>query len=76
MIGALLTEAVRRMLAACKILNNAGLIQLNGYFAAMAVGAFFPLALPQHYSPWRRRLAGVLRIAMFVRSQSGACRCW
>jgi urea transporter len=42
-IGALLAEAIGRALAASKALNEGGLIPLNGYFAAMAVGAFFPL---------------------------------
>src|SRR5262245_5401272 len=42
-IGAILAEVVGRTLSASKILNEGGLIPLNGYFAAMAVGAFFPL---------------------------------
>jgi len=42
-IGAILAEAVGRSLVASKSLNDSGLIPLNGYFAAMAVGAFFPV---------------------------------
>jgi len=44
-IGAILAEAVGRTLSASKILNEGSLIPLNGYFAAMAVGAFFPLGV-------------------------------
>lgn len=41
-IGAILAEALGRALAASKSLNESGLIPLNGYFAAMAVGVLFP----------------------------------
>lgn len=44
-IGAILAEVVGRTLSASKILNEGSLIPLNGYFAAMAVGAFFPLGV-------------------------------
>jgi urea transporter len=43
-IGAILAEAVGRALSAPKTLNVGGLIPLNGYFAALAVGVFFPVA--------------------------------
>jgi len=42
-LGAILAAAVGRALTVSKPLNESGLIPLNGYFAAMAVGAFFPL---------------------------------
>ncbi len=41
-IGAVLAQMVGRTLSASKVLNEGGLIPLNGYFAAMAVGVFFP----------------------------------
>jgi len=42
-LGAILAQMVGRTLSASRLLNDGGLIPLNGYFAAMAVGAFFPL---------------------------------
>ena len=64
-IGALLAEAVGRALAASKRLNEGGLIPLNGYFAAMAVGAFFPLnAGTVLLAGAAAALAAVLTIAM------------
>lgn len=63
-IGALLAEAVGRALAASKILNEGGLIPLNGYFAAMAVGAFFPVgAATTLLAVATAALAAVLTIA-------------
>ena len=64
-IGALLAEAVGRALAASKILNEGGLIPLNGYFAAMAVGAFFPVGVATtSLAVATAALAAVLTIAM------------
>jgi len=64
-IRALLAEAVGRALAASKIRNEGGLIQLNGYFAAMAVGAFFPLgAATTSLAVAAAALAALLTIAM------------
>ena len=64
-IGALLAEAIGRALAAPKALNEGGLIPLNGYFAAMAVGAFFPLgAATISLAVAVAALAAVLTIAM------------
>ena len=40
-IGAILAKVVGRTLSTSKVLDEGGLIPLNGYFAAMAVGAFF-----------------------------------
>jgi urea transporter len=57
-IGAILAEAVGRALGVSKSLNESGLIPLNGYFAAIAVGALFPLAVAA------AALASVLTIVM------------